>query len=202
MSKNRTSLIDEYKKLARKADDRLRALEKLSEQPNFKNVKNFAYNDAMRDIQYWGGKNRYGKGKRSYANLSNRQLNAKIRDIKKFLRARTTTKKEIIKLYQKRSDKLNDKLGLEGSERLTWDEWADFWRSELYQEMIKYFKDSDTVVDIVAQFVRNKDVILDAIKKRRYKNVHVEPEFLENETVKFLHKHKTQFSDLLSGLGG
>lgn len=203
MAKNKTSLIDEYKKLARKADDRLRALEKLSQQPNFKNVKNFAYKNAMRDIQYWGGTNRYGKGKRSYADLSYRQLNAKIRDIKNFLyKSSTSTKTDIIKLYQKRADTLNDKLRLDGSERLTWDEWADFWRSDLYQEMMKFFKDSDTVVDVVSQFVRDKETILNAIRKRRYKDVQVEPDFLRDTTVNFLQKHKTQFSDLLSGIGG
>ena len=51
------SLVQRYRELAKKADQRLLRLERLSKQKHFKHVKEWAYQNAMKSIHVWDGKN-------------------------------------------------------------------------------------------------------------------------------------------------
>ena len=48
----KAQLVKEYKALAKKADRRLRELEKLSEESEWKDATRFAYARAMKDIEH------------------------------------------------------------------------------------------------------------------------------------------------------
>ena len=56
--KPRSELEAEYRKLAKRADARLRQIEASSRKPEFRAIKKYAYNAAMEDIRrhYGGGK--------------------------------------------------------------------------------------------------------------------------------------------------
>ena len=45
------ALVKEYRKLAKRADQRLVRLERYAQQPKYSNVTQFAYKKAMRDIR-------------------------------------------------------------------------------------------------------------------------------------------------------
>lgn len=116
----------EYISLAKKADQRLVRIEKYSQQEYYKGVKSYSYKRALEDIKHWSGKD----AKRFNTKPPERfdSLQAKIRDIKQFLESKTSTKKGIKEMYQKRADTLNENQGT----NFTW------------QEIARYFEKSST----------------------------------------------------------
>ena len=116
-----------YREIAKRADQRLVALEALSHQQHFRGVKEYAYASAIRDIESWGGTKRFNI--KPPKNLN--QLEAKISDIEKFLfRYKTTTKKDILKVYQKRADTINEKYGKEFGVKFTWQDIANYYEKD------------------------------------------------------------------------
>ena len=122
-----------YKRLARTADDRLRALEAYQHDQYYKPAIQWAYSVAQHDIQKWSGQ---------HANRFNtkppedpEQLLAKISDIQKFLVSPTSTKRGITESYQKRADTINSKYGT----KFTWRQMANLYESDLWTVMDKMF---------------------------------------------------------------
>ena len=124
-----------YKQLAKQADQRLVRLEALSHEQHFKGVLEYSYKRAIRDIQSWGGTNRFNIAPPSYerdgSNIySITQLEAKIRDIETFLNKPTSTKSAIVRMYKKRADTINQKYSKEFGAKFTWEELANFYEME------------------------------------------------------------------------
>ena len=86
---DRDALLAEYKTLTMRADKRLQRLEKYMQRPGYETLAKGAYKRAMRDIGVWSGKGHKRFGTK--APEDNRELQAKINDIKSFLRADTST---------------------------------------------------------------------------------------------------------------
>lgn len=101
--------LKEFRKLAKRADQRLRELERLQNQEGFNNVTNWAYRKAMRDIKHWSGEGRTTFNRDAPKNLNS--LRAKTRDIENFLNMASSTKTGIMKTYKKRADTLNKRYG-------------------------------------------------------------------------------------------
>ena len=116
-----------YRELAKRADQRLVALEKLSKEKHFKGIKEFAYASAKRDIQSWGGEKRYNIKPPQKL----QQLEAKIADLEKFLyHYKTTTKRDILKTYQQRADTFNTRYGEEFGVKFTWQDIANYYEKD------------------------------------------------------------------------
>lgn len=103
------SELKEFRKLAKRADQRLRELERLQNQEGFQNVTNWAYRKAMRDIKHWSGEGRTTFNRDAPKNLNS--LRAKTRDIEDFLNAASSTKTGIMKTYKKKAESLNKRYG-------------------------------------------------------------------------------------------
>lgn len=191
MARLKADVIKEYRRLAKRADDRLRALEKLAGQEYFHGVKDYAYKRALRDIRAWGGDQRFlTKPPRTV-----KQIQAKIADINTFLDSITSTKTGIKSVYQQRGNTLSDQLGLTGKERPTWQQWADFWESDLAKDM-KQIYGSKMMVSVIAQFQSNRKEMIEAIRSGDYSNVHVEPAMIQSATESFLREHGTEYGEL------
>lgn len=188
---DRESLLRELRTKAKTADDRLRALEKLAGQEHFHGVLEFAYKGAMRDIRSWGGKARFS----TRPPKTIQQIEAKIADIDKFLLKPSSSKRTIVKYYKQRTKTLNDKLGLKGKDRPTWQQWANFWESDVAQDMLSTFG-SKTAVMLIAQFRKNKDAMVNAIKTADYSSIKVGPEFLQDTVEGFLNEYGVDMGDL------
>lgn len=140
---SREEIEKEYNRLAKKADARLRALESYQYQKNFKTATKWAYAKAMRDIKSWGGNKRF---QTSPKKLTDTELQMKLKDIETFLESPTSTKKGIINVYKKRVDTLNKRLGT----NFTWNEFANFIKSDTYKKIDTLFG-SDTIFTVIGK---------------------------------------------------
>lgn len=130
----REFLIAKYRKLAKRADQRLVRLEGYRHDKGFKGITEYAYKTAMRDIQSYSGQgakrfNTAPPPENPKGRDPNRELKKKIADIEKFLASPTSTKKGTISVNIKRAKALNNSSKLFGNEPadFTWQEWANFW---------------------------------------------------------------------------
>lgn len=171
-TEKRTALEKEYRKLAKRADQRLVRLKKLSEQPGYEGVLNYAYKVAQRDIRSWSGEKATRFNTKPPSNTN--QLKAKIADIKKFLKSasstwgRTKETKGIKQIYEDRTRTINKKYGT----NFTWQELAKLFESGLWKK-IKSKDDygSDTDFTTIADIKKNFKEVEDAIKHDREINI-------------------------------
>lgn len=128
-----------YYRIAKSADERLKALEKLANEPGFHEVKNWSYKKAQQNIKRWSGesgKPRFNKK----APESDAELRAKIKDIKEFLDAPSSSKRTIVKFYKNRANTINKSQGT----NLTWKDLADFFENDKNQQIFKTYGSGDT----------------------------------------------------------
>lgn len=168
----RQSLEAEYRRLAKRADQRLVRLEQLAEQPEYEGVLNFSYKKAMRDIRAWSGENAKRFNTRAPENTN--RLKAKIADIKRFLQSASSTigstseTKGIQRIYQERANTINEKFNT----NFNWKDLARLFESGLYKK-IKNDRDYDSNADFqtIANMKSNFKEVREAIKNDEEVNI-------------------------------
>lgn len=128
-----------YRRLAKQADQRLVRLEAYSHERNFQNIKEWSYARALTDITKWSGPDaqRFNTAppmKEDSAGqmvIDEQKLRSKIKDIKTFLEAPTSTKKGVIEVYKNRVAKINKDHGT----NFTWQEFAQFTESATFEQL-------------------------------------------------------------------
>ena len=164
-------LVKEYRKLAKRADQRLVRLEKLSGQKDFKQVRQWAYKNAVTDALEWGAnpsKPRFNIAPPK----STISLKAKIRDIQNFLEKPTSTKAGIIDVYEKKAQTLNEKYKDYGL-NLNWSDVGTFFESALYKKLSKKYS-SGTVVKAIATLKNNEAEVIRDFNKHKASHVKTE----------------------------
>lgn len=148
-----------YRRLAKTADQRLVRLEALRHEEGFESVDKFAYARAMRDIEVYGGGKRFNT-----APPENRSsMNAKIKDMLRFLQSPTSTKSGIIEVYQKRADTLNARYKDQGLS-VTWQDIAKLHDSGMLTSA-KMALGSDTTWIAIGKIEQNADKIKEVLKE-------------------------------------
>ena len=131
LNKSYSQLQKIYKKLAKRADQRLVRLEKFSEkQPS---VLDWAYRKALYDIELYSG-----KGRRRFnvgMPKTEKQLRRKIAAIQNFLEAPTSTVQGIHKIEKNRVDAINAKFGTDFSMK----DWEKLHQSGVYAKAIEKY---------------------------------------------------------------
>ena len=148
-----SSLEEEYKLLAMRADKRLQRLEKYMQRPGYETLSKGAYARAMRDIEIWSGKGRKRFLTKAPGNVE--ELQAKINDIKAFLRSDTSTLKPgidtqgyAVSVYEKQAQTFNNRYG--GG--FTWQELANYYGSKKADKIAKSIKASKSVARALGEF--------------------------------------------------
>ena len=158
--KPRNELEDEYRKLAKRADARLRQIEASSRKPEFRAIKKYAYNSALEDIRrHYGGGKRFGTGK-SAMPKTDRKLQAKINAIKKFLESPSSTERGVRNIYKARAEFFNEEYGT----KFTWKSMANLFENDRFGKLQEIIQGSDEVLNIVGVIQRNKKAIKKALK--------------------------------------
>lgn len=123
----------EYKKLARKADRRLRAIEAYSNDEFYRGIKKYAYARAIRDIELWSGEGSKRFDTKPPESLEG--IRAKINDIKTFLEAPSSTKTGITNIYKKRAQTINERYGT----KFTWQDIAKYYTSAAHEKAAEMY---------------------------------------------------------------
>lgn len=178
--KKYNAMVKEYRKLAKRADQRLVRLERYAQQEKYKNIKEYAYRVAMRDIRSWSGENANRFNTKPPSHMQS--LQAKINDIKKFLGSasssiKPTADNAVYKMidgvktlvaggidltYQKRADTLNQKYGT----NITWENIGQLFESALYRKMEKKYGSSSAVM-IIGKLQTKEEDVLKAFKEKK-----------------------------------
>lgn len=161
MGKKYDELLKEYKKLAKRADQRLVRLEKASREKGYESILKYGYANAKADAERWGSKGKLPRFNIAPPKNTN-MLKAKIKDIERFLEYQTSTKSGIKQTYQKRVNKLNKEYGM----NFTWQEFADFFESSLYEKMDSLYY-ADQIFESIGRIQANKDKVLEALNKSK-----------------------------------
>ena len=147
------SLEAEYKLLAMRADKRLQRLEKYMQRPGYETLKKGAYARALRDIEIWSGKGHKRFLTKAPSNTA--ELQAKINDIKAFLRSDTSTMKPgidtqgfAISTYERQAETFNNRYG----GNFTWQELANYYGSKKAQRIAQRIKSSKSVARALGAF--------------------------------------------------
>ena len=175
-------LVKEYRKLAKRADQRLVRLERLSQEKDFKQARQWAYRRATIDAMEWGAspsKPRFNIAPPQHMT----QLRAKIQDIKNFLDKPTSTKAGIIQVYQNKADSLNEKYKDYGL-NLNWSDVGTFFESTLYKKLSKKYS-SGTVIKAVATMKKNEGRLLKDFQQQKASHIKTEDnDIVINDAIK------------------
>lgn len=159
--RERKALQKEYKRLAKRADQRLKRLEDLSKKKGFENVKKWAYNRAMKDIELYSGKG----AKRFNRDIPDdlNKLKARLRDVEHFLfGTKTSTKSDIVKMYKKRVGTTKSRYGA----KISWEKAADFYESKTWKDLDREYG-SKTAISAIGEIQKNEDKIREAIAQHK-----------------------------------
>lgn len=210
-TKKYRAALKEYRKLAKRADQRLLRIERYAQRPEYENITQYAYARAMRDIRAWSGEN--AKRFNTTPPTKTQSLLAKINDIKYFLQAATSSIKPtqdnavyrevngvktlvgggVDLTYAKRAATLNKEYGTD----VTWENVGWMFESALYRNLAKSVGDSKTAVRIIGQIQKNEKKILNAYKKGETYNVRIKGQKpLEEEVNAALAKYETSVKSL------
>lgn len=173
------ALEREYRRLASKADARLRALESYQHDKNYKPAIKWAYARAQKDIEKWGGNKRFNTAPPSNIN----SLKAKIADINTFIDAPTSTKRGITSVYKQRAETLNKNYGT----NYTWRDMATFFESETYNNAGK-FMGSTSIQRAIAKIQENPKDIIRRVKESGEKVARIDDDLIKNQAINDLIK--------------
>ena len=182
-------LIAEYRRLAKRADQRLVRLEAYSHDEGFKSAKLWAYARAQKDIAHWGG----GKRFNTKPPKSTAQLKAKISDIKQFLESETSTKKGIIDVYKRRAETINKRYGT----KFKWNDLTNYYMSGMAEKMSNSFG-SKTALKVIGTIQKKSKDVIKAIKEHSEKNLQLSDNKIINAKINdFLGEHGLDVTKLL-----
>lgn len=137
--------LEEYgTRLAMASNKRLQRLNQYAQREHMHGIKNYAYKQAMRDIQSdtlsWGK-----PGAKTYSLKmpeNEKALVSKINSMKKFLESPSSTLTGIKKIYQERANTVNERYGT----NFTWEELANYYEKDVSDIIDSKYGASKTVV--------------------------------------------------------
>lgn len=201
MSDKYNALLTEYRKLAKRADQRLLRIERLADQADYKAVLQYSYRTAKKDIEKYTGpteKPRFNTAPPvgENAQASYMKLQAKVNAIKRFLEAPTSTKSGITKIYTKRAKSYNEQFGT----NYTWQGIKQVTDSALF-EKLEAKSDRYIVLKVLGVIDEHKDEVERRLagEKQDGKLIHIEAddEVIEYEVEKVLRYYKKDLNKLL-----
>lgn len=177
--------LKEYNKLAKKADRRMRELERFSRYKEFEGILNYAYRGAKKAIAKYtppGYEDKQPRWQRN-APLDTRTLQAKIKDVENFLNKPTSTVTGTIKIYKKRTATINKKYGT----KFTWRQLANYFETGGLSEKGSDKYGSKTLLKSIGEIQSNKKQALDIIEGKSQDHIQIDDikvEYTVNELLK------------------
>lgn len=188
-------LVAKYNKLAKKADRRMRELERFSRYEEFENILNYAYRNAAKDIEAWtppGSKDKKPRWQRNMP-MDTRSLKAKIKDIENFLSKKTSTVTGVTEIYKKRAETINQRYGT----NFTWQQLANYFETGFADRTSDKYG-SKTVLRALGEIQHKKEEVVKALEDKTPLHIQVDNITVEDVTNKFLRYYKKDLSKILN----
>ena len=196
-----TAALREYNKLAKKADRRMRELERFSRWEGYENILKYAYAKAAKMIDQWtppGAKPDKKPRWQRNTPADTRTLKAKIKDIEAFLAMPSSTKQGIDKIYKKRAESINNAEWAKGYNlKFTWEDLAKFFNSKLGEKAMNQYGSKTTLLAI-GTIKANKKKVLDAMVQNSEKLQMVKDESVNQTINDMLSKYGYDIETLVS----
>lgn len=159
------NMYADFRQQSKIADQKMRRLEKLSTEENYKGVLQYAYARAQRDIKEQTGKDT--KKMRFSANVPTtiKGLASYMKDVERFNQSESSTKRGITNIYQRRANTVNQKYGrdskgkkIKGWQDLKWQDLANYYEKEKNTKLDSKMG-SSTQMKVLGRYKRleNKD---------------------------------------------
>lgn len=191
--------LKRYNQLAKKADRRMRELERFSRYDEFKGILNYAYKNAAETIKAWTPpgtiyESRAPRWQRNVP-LDTRSLKAKTKDIERFLSMKSSTVTGVKDIYKKRAATINERFGT----NFNWQQLAHFFEDGGLADKAFDHYGSATVLLAVGKIQKNKTTALKAIESFDNKHKITDSDAATQETINLLLKdYSPEVQDLLS----
>ena len=181
-----------YKRIVDTANHRLLEIERFSEQPKYKDVKQFAYKLAMRDIRGMYGENatRFRKSGlpddfRVIPKYMNKVLN--------FLDMPTSTKLGVYEVYDKRAETISDRYGV----NVNWQTVANLYKSALYEKVSSKYG-SKSAIKAIGVIQANKKKVMKGLKNKKPISLQIDDDKeLQKKVNNMLRYYKDDVSKLM-----
>ena len=192
-----------YKSIAKTADQRLLELERLSKKEGYKEVTQWAYRQAQRDIREM-----FGEDAKRFNRKIPDNLNTIYKDINRvlnFLESPSSSKKGIDEVYNKRANTIKAKYGVD----VDWSNIGDLFSSALYEKVSKKYGSKTALIAIgviqandskVKRYLGKKPIsihIADGDITNMAKEAGASTSVVEETANKFLRYYKTDVKSLL-----
>ena len=203
------ALMREYRKLAKRADQRMVRLEQAAgKKPEYQNALKYAYARAQKDLRKWNDPSRIESGKPLRFNtkppktktgaIDKRSLQEKINTIRKFLESDTSTikptkeTKGIEGVYNERVKKLNDKYGT----NFTWETLAKYYEDGTAEKLAAKYG-SKTALRIIAQIQKKPKEVLKELESVDNRRIKTDNPFLSKKVTEVLNEYGTDIENLI-----
>ena len=167
MPRTKAELMRDYKRLAKSADARLRALEGARYKKGFEAITQYAYKRAMHDI----GRGDRGRFDVSVKNKTYNEIVGMMNDVRRFYQSPTSTITGTRAVYVNNTKAFNDKF----STNFTWQQLAVLFdkNTGLYEKITNSDNKlgSPRIVRAIAIMQNNKKKVLNAIDKNGEINI-------------------------------
>ena len=169
MPRTKEELIKDYKRLAKSADARLRALEAAQYKKGFDAITQYAYKRAMKDI----GRGEHGRFDVSVKDMTYNQIVGKMNDVRRFYQSPTSTITGTRQVYIANAEKFNEAHNT----NFTWQQLQVLFDKDtgLYEKITNSDSKlgSPRIVRAIAMMQNNKKEVLNAIKDNTKANIKV-----------------------------
>lgn len=188
-------LKKEYRKLAKRADQRMVRIEQLEAKGGiYQNVTKYAYRAAQREIRRFGGEaNEEGKMRfNQNMPLNYNALIGKTAAIRRFLDAPTSSKRGIDTVFKDKAAIYNAATGSD----FTWQQFANYWQSGLADKLASYGYATRNAA--IAVIKKRMDAVKNDINDANEKIENISDEVVDIKVKEILAKYGKEIEDMLN----
>ena len=165
--RNKAELIQDYKRLAKQADRRLRALEAAQYTKGFEAITQYAYKRAMKDI----GRGKRGRFDINVRDMTYNEILGRMNDVRRFYSSPSSLITGVRQVYVKNAEAFNEKFNT----NFTWQQLQVLFDKDtgLYEKITNADNKlgSPRIVRAIAMMQHNKKEVLVKIEKNKDLNV-------------------------------
>ena len=141
-------LQKEYRRAVERVNKQLYRLEKASAKEGYRGILDYAYRNAMRDIQAMGGGKRFSKSMPQTMREYRKRMNA----IRRFEEKPTSKLTGVKNIYEKRAETFSKKAGTD----IGWEGMAKIFESGLWESLVNRFE-SKTAQKMIGRIQKDAD---------------------------------------------